>query len=215
MPTMSGFQAAFCRSAPWRGFARRVVLPWALQGFQPEGEVLEIGAGSGAMAVELLAAHPGLTMTVTDFDLAMVDAARDRLTPFAGRVTARQADATALPFDDGTFDVVLSWVMLHHTVEWEKALAEAVRVVRPGGHIVGYDLLATAPLRYLHRGDEAHLRLIRLPELREALRELPIDQAVLTPGLAGTVVRFTLHKKFFARFCIPLVAKEKNREHDQ
>ena len=75
MPTMSGFQAAFCRSAPWRGFARRVVLPWALQGFGPEGEVLEIGAGSGAMAAELLAAHPALTMTVTDFDVAMVDAA--------------------------------------------------------------------------------------------------------------------------------------------
>ena len=199
MPTMSGFQAAFCRSAPWRGFARRVVLPWALQGFQPDGEVLEIGAGSGAMAAELLAAHPGLTMTVTDFDVAMVDAARDRLAPFSGRVTARQADATALPFDDGSFDVVLSWVMLHHTVEWEKALAEAVRVVRPGGHIVGYDLLSTAPLRQLHRGDEAHLRLIRLSELRAALRELPIEQAVLTPGLAGAVVRFTLLKKFFAR----------------
>jgi methylase of polypeptide subunit release factors len=58
MPTMSRFEAAFCRSAPWRFWARRVVLPWALQGIQPDGHVLEIGAGSGAMAAELLAAYP-------------------------------------------------------------------------------------------------------------------------------------------------------------
>jgi len=194
VPSMSRVQAVFCRSGPWRGFARRVVLPWAFQGFRPEGDVLEIGAGSGAMAAELLATHPGITMTVTDFDEAMVDSARAGLAPFAGRATARQADATALPFDDGAFDLVLSWVMLHHTVEWEKALAEAARVVRPGGHVVGYDLLSTAPLRLLHRNDGDHLRLMGLAELRETLAELPIDQSVLTPSLAGLVVRFTLRK---------------------
>lgn len=195
MPTMSRFQAAFCRSAPWRGFARRVVLPWALQGFHPEGNVLEIGAGSGAMAGELLATYPEITMTVTDFDVAMVDSARHRLAQFAERTTARQADATVLPFDDGSVDVVLSWVMLHHTIEWEKALAEAIRVVRPGGHVVGYDLLSTPPLRLLHRADDGRdLRVMRLPELREALQDLPVAQAMLMPSLAGLVVRFTLRK---------------------
>jgi ubiquinone/menaquinone biosynthesis C-methylase UbiE len=194
MPTMTRFQAAFCRSAPWRGFARRVVLPWALQGFRPEGSVLEVGAGSGAMAVEVLTAFPNVTVTATDYDVAMVDSERGRLAPFGDRATARQADATALPFDDGSFDVVLSWVMLHHTVEWEKALAEAVRVVRPGGHIIGYDLLSTAPLRLVHRGDGERLRLMGLRELREALRELPVEQATLTPSLAGLVVRFTFRK---------------------
>ena len=74
-----------------------------------------------------------------------------RLSQFGDRVTARHADATALPFPDDAFDAVLSWVMLHHTLEWEKALAEAIRVLRPGGQLVGYDLLSTAPLRLLHR----------------------------------------------------------------
>ena len=194
MPTMSRFQSAFCRSAPWRSFARRVVLPWALQGFRPQGDVLEIGAGSGAMAAELLTLYPDVRLTVTDFDDEMVVAASARLLPFGDRVTARQADATTLPFPDGAFDTVLSWVMLHHTVKWEKALAEAIRVLRPGGQLVGYDLLSTAPLRLLHRDDGDHLRMIRLSELRAAPRDLPVDQARLTPSLAGFTVRFTLQK---------------------
>lgn len=194
MPTMSRFEAAFCRSRPWRAFARRLVLPWSLQGPRPEGHVLEIGAGSGAMAAELLAVHSEITMTVTDFDQEMVDAAAERLSRFGERVTLRQADTTALHFPDGSFDIVLSWIMLHHTVEWEKALAEAVRVVRPGGHVVGYDLLSTAPLRLLHQAERARFHMMRLGELRNVVRELPVHQAILTPSLAGFAVRFLLQK---------------------
>jgi ubiquinone/menaquinone biosynthesis C-methylase UbiE len=191
---MSRFQSAFCRSAPWRAFACQAVLPWALHGFRPEGDVLELGAGSGAMAAELLAAYPDVRLTVTDVDDDMVEAASARLTTFGDRVAARQADATALPFTDDTFDAVLSWVMLHHTVEWEKALAEAMRVLRPGGHLVGYDLLSTAPMRLLHRDEGAHLRMIRLPELRNAPRSLPVEHATITPSLAGFVGRFAFEK---------------------
>ena len=191
---MSRFQSAFCRSAPWRSFARRAVLPWALQGSRPTGDVLEIGAGSGAMAAELLAMYGDIRLTVTDVDDEMVAVASARLAQHGGRVTARQADATTLPFPDAAFDTVLSWVMLHHTVEWEKALAEAMRVLRPGGQLVAYDLLSTPPLRLLHRDDGHELRLIRLLELRDAIRALPVDQALLTPSLGGLVVRFTLDK---------------------
>jgi ubiquinone/menaquinone biosynthesis C-methylase UbiE len=156
--------------------------------------VLEIGAGSGAMAAELLTMYPEVRLTVTDFDDEMVEAASARLSQFGDRVTARHADATALPFPDDAFDVVLSWVMLHHTVEWEKALAEAMRVLRPGGQLVGYDLLSTAPLRLLHPASDPRQRMIRLPELRVALSDLPVDQSVLTPSLAGFAVRFTLRR---------------------
>ena len=101
MPTMSRFEGAVCRSRPWRVLAREVVLPWSLQGFDPVGDVLEIGAGSGAVAAELLARSPDVTMTVTDVDEAMVEVAAARLAGFGERVAVRQADATALPFSDG------------------------------------------------------------------------------------------------------------------
>ena len=194
MPTMSKFEAAFCRSRPWRAFAGGVVLPWSLQGFEPHGDVLEVGAGSGAMAAQLLARTDAVRVTVTDFDSAMVDAARDRLADFGDRATVRQADATALAFPDASFDAVLSWIMLHHVVEWEKALAEAVRVVRPGGHVVGYDLLSTKPLRWFHQVEGARFRMMRLRELRAVVADLPVDQAILSPSLAGFVVRFSLRK---------------------
>ena len=100
-----------------------------------------------------------------------------------------------LPFPDGSFDAVLSWVMLHHTVEWEKVLAESVRVLRPGGHIVGYDLVSTAPTRLLHRHEGSHSRAMRISELRTVVRDLPLDQVILSPGLAGFVVRFLLRKQ--------------------
>jgi ubiquinone/menaquinone biosynthesis C-methylase UbiE len=194
MPSMTQFHAAFCRSAPWRAVTRRAVLPWALHGFVPEGHALEIGAGSGAMAEQLLESFPSTSITATDFDEHMVDAIAARLAPFGERATVRQADATALPFADETFDAVLSWVMLHHTVEWEKALSETVRVTRPGGHIVGYDLLSTRPLRLLHRDQEHELRLMGLREFRDHVATLPVQHALITPSLGGLVVRFTLRK---------------------
>ncbi|KZS57343.1 methyltransferase type 11 [Mycobacterium ostraviense] len=179
MPTMSRIESAFCRSTPWRAFTRRTVLPWALQGLTPAGNVLEIGAGSGAMAAEILSAYPDIRMTVTDFDETMVAAARRRLAPFGSRATALQADANALPFGDNTFDTVLTFIMLHHTVTWEQTLAEAVRVLRPGGGLIGYDLLSLRPTRILHRLEGAPHRLIGHGELGPTLHKLPLNDVHL------------------------------------
>jgi len=193
---MTKFEAVLCRSAPWRAVTRRVVLPWALQGLRPDGDVLEIGAGSGAMAEQLLGSFPSASVTATDFDDEMVASIAARLAPFGDRAVARQADATVLPFADATFDAVLGWIMLHHTVEWERALDEALRVTRPGGHVVGYDLLSTPPMRALHRhqGDGHRTRVMRLPELRAYASSRPIEQPRITRGLGGLVVRFVFPK---------------------
>jgi hypothetical protein len=53
-------------------------------------------------------------------------------------------------------------VVLRHVLVWEQALAEAVRVLRPGGPIVVADLLANAPLRLLHEAEGADFRLLTL-----------------------------------------------------
>lgn len=186
---MSRFAQVMCRSAPWRVFAGRVVLPWALQGRELSGQVLEIGCGSGAMAAELLRRFPDVRLTATDYDESMVQAAQRRLAPFGGRAEVRRADATALPFPDESFDATLSFIMLHHVLDWERALGELVRVLRPGGQLLGYDLMGDGGGRVLHgRGDD--VRLMRRAELERRLGDVPVEEAVVRPGLGGTVARF-------------------------
>ena len=65
---MSAIERAFCRSPPWGWAARHVLAPWALSGFEPRGDVLELGAGDGAMAHATALAFPEMDLTVTDFD---------------------------------------------------------------------------------------------------------------------------------------------------
>ena len=170
---MSSVEAVFCRSAPWRGFARRVVLPWVLdEGERLGPDVLEIGGGSGAMAQELLDRHPDIRLTLADIDPAMAAAARRRLAPFGDRAQVTVGDGTRLDFPDDSFDTVCSWLMLHHTIDWEGVLAEVARVTRPGGLIVGYDLTDTAIARVVHRLEGSEYRLLRPAELERELGRL-------------------------------------------
>src|ERR1700730_4545247 len=150
MPEMSGLARSFCTSPPYRALARWVLLPCALQGLSPSGEALEIGSGSGAMAAQLLRKFPALRLVATDYDPEMVTVAKRSLAPFGPRATAEQVDAAALPFADGRFDVALSFAMLQHVGAWAGATGEAIRVIRPGGYFVGYDLLHGAPLHHGH-----------------------------------------------------------------
>ena len=186
---MTRIERAFCQSAPWRLFTRHLVLPWALGGDVPVGHVLEIGGGSGAMAAELMECYRDIAMVVTDFDEAMVEDAMHQLRPYGERVEVRQADATALPFEDASFDTVVSFIMLHHTVDWEKALAEATRVLRPGGRLIGYDLLRTRPMTWVHRADDSGHRFMEADALQRVLGDLPLMGVSVRRGLGGLVVR--------------------------
>lgn len=189
MPIMSTAEQLFCRSAPWRAFARGVVLPWALAGTPLTGDVLELGAGSGAMAEGAMRTHPGIRLTATDLDAAMVGAARDRLAGLPGAVV-EQADVTALPFDDGTFDVVTSYLMLHHVIDWPAALAEAARVLRPGGVLVGYDFTDTRFARLIHWADRSPHRILAVAELRHGLETVGFEDVSVRTSYRDHVMRF-------------------------
>jgi SAM-dependent methyltransferase len=190
MPVMSTVERAACRSLPWRLFTRRVVVPWAIGPIELRGEILELGSGSGAMAEQLLERYPTIRVTATDVDPAMRAAATRRLERFGDRVRVQEADATRLPFGDASFDGVVSFIMLHHVIAWEDALAEAARVLRPGGTLAGYDLMRSGPNRLLHRRDESRHRLATADALRSRLAELPLAEVSVRPGLGGTVARF-------------------------
>jgi ubiquinone/menaquinone biosynthesis C-methylase UbiE len=189
MPAMSAVERSFCQNPLWGGFARKAVLPWALQGVRPEGELLELGSGSGAMAAGTAQTFPDLRLVITDIDPAMVRAARQRLRGHA-QVFVAQADVTDLPFDDDRFDVVASYLMLHHVIEWRKALAEARRVLRPGGTFVGYDLHRTRIAEWIHVVDRSPYRLIEQKEFAPALAAAGFEDVRVTRALGRHVSKF-------------------------
>ena len=195
MPEMVAVARWFCTTVPYRLLAGRVALPWAMQGVRPFGEALEVGAGSGAMAARLLARHPALTLIVTDYDSVMVAQARNRLSRFGSRAAVRQADAAKLPFADERFDLVLSFAMLHHVGNWPGAVSEALRVLRPGGRLVGYDALEGPLVRLLHCGEGDSVRLMRRGQLEAELAAHPVQEVIVRNSPTGLVVRFCATKR--------------------
>ena len=182
MPVMPLGERVLCHSAAWGALVRPLV-PWALSGRSLAGQVLELGGGGGAMAAGMLQRFPAARLTVVDIDPRMVRAIGRRLAGFGDRVRAEVGDATRLPFDGARFDVVVSFLMLHHVGAWEAAVAEAARVLRPGGVFVGYDLHDTATSRVIHRADGIdNLRSVTRPAMSTALQSAGFDEPMLRQG---------------------------------
>lgn len=189
MPVMSGAEQMFCRSTPWRWWTRTVVLPWALQGVQLHGDVLEIGAGAGATATGTVETYPDVRLTLTDIDPKMVAEASKAVGDHP-RVLTRQADTTRLPFEDDSFDYCVSYLMLHHVIEWRPALAELRRVLRPGGRLMGYDLTDTRLARTIHIVDKSPHSLIAPGDLEVELVAAGFGGAHVSTSFGGHVMRF-------------------------
>ncbi len=96
------------------------------------GRVLDVGAGTGALLARLGGERPALRATAVDLAPGMCAAARAAL-PAAG---VAAADAEALPFRDGAFDLVVSTSAFQWLPRLGPALAEAHRVLAPGGRFV-------------------------------------------------------------------------------
>lgn len=102
--------------------------------------LLDVGCGNGAAAVRL-ARTLGLEVTGVDIDPEQIDAAVEASTDLAA-VRFLVADATHLPFAEGEFDLVHTSKTMHHVREWQQALAEMARVLRPGGQLLYNDFVA-------------------------------------------------------------------------
>ncbi len=110
-------------------------------GFGSEDRVLDLGCGAGHTA---LAVAPRVAEVVAaDVTPEMLAVARS-LTQERGLANLRleMADATDLPFADGEFDAVTSRFSAHHFADPAVALAEAARVLRPGGRLLLVDTVA-------------------------------------------------------------------------
>ncbi len=109
-----------------------------LEGIDLTGKIcLDVGCGTGVLS--LLALKQGAAKVVCgDISEYMLSQAREKATPHeygTVRIDFRQLDAESLPFEDGSFDVVLSSMSFGLFPDQREALAEMVRVLRPGGYL--------------------------------------------------------------------------------
>lgn len=98
----------------------------------PPAAVLDLGAGTGLGAAALKRRFPRARVTAADIAAPMLAMAR-RHSRFWRRIHCVEADARALPFDDASFDLVFSSLMLQWLVPPDAALAQIRRVLKPGG----------------------------------------------------------------------------------
>jgi len=133
------------REEHWRPQLRDRVLSLVA----PDGHVVDVGAGTGTLAIAMAGARPDVAVTAIDGDAEVL--ARAQVKTGAGSVRWRLGLADDLKLATACADAVVMSLVLHHLGPDAKrrALIEAVRVLRPGGrlYIVDWGQPATALLR--------------------------------------------------------------------
>ena len=145
----------------------------------PDGaRVLEVGCGPGHLSIRLARQH-GLDTTGLDLDPAMIERARanaDRAGEGFGRLPPARlpsflvGDVASLPFPNGSFDLIVSTMSMHHWADPAAGLAEIARVLRPGARALVWDFRA------------GHVPLHgELPDPVEHTRDTPLRVVSATP----------------------------------
>ncbi len=141
-----------CGSGYWQTTVEKRILPYALEGLEIGTKVLEIGPGPGITTELLRKRVPDLTCVEIDCTYAV-----SLLRRMKGKnVKVLCGDGTTMPLPDANFDAVVCFTMLHHvgsTVLQDRLLAEAARVLRPGGIFAGIDSVSSPLFRLLHLFD--------------------------------------------------------------
>jgi ubiquinone/menaquinone biosynthesis C-methylase UbiE len=146
----------------------------------PGSAILDVAGGTGQLGRHLVQA--GGSAVIVDLTDAMLNAGL-RAVQEEGRddVVFVRGDATALPFPDRQFDVVVSRFALHHMDEPGRAIAEMVRVCRPEGSVTLIDMVSGGS-----RHDE--LERLRDPSHTSALSRERLVELLRDAGFEGAVV---------------------------
>src|SRR5215471_10940078 len=158
--------------------------------------VLDVGCGAGFLSNDI-----GLRgRAVTGIDIAADALAVARAHDASGRVRYVEGDALALPFEDGSFDAVCAMDLLEHVETPERAIAEASRVLAPGGlfffHTFNRNFLSWLVIiegvEWFVRNAPEHLHVLRLFLTPGQVRAACTEHGLEEPDLVGVRPKLTL-----------------------
>ncbi len=114
--------------------------------------VLDVGCGTGTLVIMLKRAYPEADITGLDGDPQILEIARAKAAEAGLDIRFSEAMSYDMPYPDGSFDFVVTSLMLHHLDRnaKERTMVEMHRVLKPGGELVGLDF--AAPRGWVGRG---------------------------------------------------------------
>lgn len=182
-----------------------------------DGErILDVGCGTGSLTFALPQAADVREVVAIDYSPVFVEETRRR--NHDRRIAVREADACALPFQDGHFDRALSLLVLHFVTDAAKAVSEMRRVVRSGGVIAAavWDHLGGLPsMRMMWdtvaassgAAREARSRYLFQPMMRpDEMKQCFIEQGLADVEQTSLVIR--MDYRSFDDYWEPIAAGE-------
>lgn len=160
----------------------------AYVGSKPLGNVLDNGCGRGMYTPLLL--HKATHYWGIDLGTDNIETMQRRYAKFKEKASFQAASATALPFADESFDFILFCEVLEHIPDHEKAVAEANRVLKPGGRMVLSVPVPPAPI-----DDKEHVRegytLAELEALLTPYGFSIVRHQYCMYGISTAIIKFT------------------------
>lgn len=122
-------------------------------GGRTDGErVLEVGCGRGVGTEIIFEQFGAREVHAFGLDPEMVKLARQRLARYSAEsLTLYVGDATTIKADDASFDAVFDFGIIHHVPEWQRAITEIARVLRPAGRFYFLEVTKQALDRAVYR----------------------------------------------------------------
>ncbi len=129
-------------------------------------DALELGCGIGLVSA-FLADNYSCNIHGTDFDPAQIEIAA-KINPESDRLHYSVEDAAHLNFKDASFDLVLSQMVFHHIPDWEAAVREIARVLKPGGYFIWQDFAFSKTVKTIFMPITKNYGLYTFAEIKSA-----------------------------------------------
>lgn len=145
--------------------------------------VLEVGCGQGVGTELIFERFGASTVQAFDLDEDMVEKARQRLSRYIPeRLLLNVGDTTAINAEDASFDAVFDFAIIHHVPDWQNAIAEISRVLKPGGRFFFEEVTRHALNKAIYKLLMEHPRENRFSG-KEFVEELATRRIHLKHGL--------------------------------